>query len=166
MDTGPERTEKLIDEIKMLRAANQALSIQNNAHLIKIHGLESQLAEAHSRIDQLARDNASLLEEARLLTRRLKDRIKHVQIEMRRKDVFREVYRGSSKARKEELVGAEINQLRNINRVMLKFIQALEDKIGFDSNIAHELCTIADGIDDPTLQAFLDGIGNSAGCEL
>lgn len=158
------RVERLIDEIRALRSTNHELSVKNNACLIKIHGLEGQLSEALARADQLARDNASLLEEARLLTKRLKDKIKRLQIEMRRNDIFREVYRGSSKTKKEELVNAEIRRLSDTNKILLKFMQALEGRLGFDGDIAHELCAIATDADDPALRAFLDGIMKRTSC--
>ncbi|KAI5170478.1 hypothetical protein PAEPH01_1464 [Pancytospora epiphaga] len=158
-----ERIEKMIDEIKALTIANRDLSIQNNAQLIKIHTLESQNSEILARVDKLTHDNAMLQEEARLVTKRLKDRVKQMRMEMRKRDVFGEVYRGSSKTKRDEIVNSEMGRLNNLNNILLRFVQVLESKFGFDGSIACDLCTIANGVDDPAVKEFIKGISMPRG---
>ncbi|KAI4291344.1 hypothetical protein PAPHI01_0618 [Pancytospora philotis] len=153
-----KRIEDLIKEIKQLRSENDGLRMQKNSLNIRLHTAQTQLEEAQTSGAALGRRLQLVEEESRLLYKRFYDKIKQLKIEMRQKDVFRTLYRGSSKTSREAMANSEMEKLQAVNRTLLAFVELLGQKFNFDADTAHRLCEAVRDIDDPVIRTFIDGM--------
>lgn len=158
MDDRTARIEELVAEIKGLQAANAEAALQNSLLRGQLHAKNAQLAESLATIERLTRTSSNLKEELAIAHRRSEDRARQLQNEIRKSDVFRETYKGSSRTRRDEMVNRKMESLRKLNRTVLDFIGLLSGKFSFDKEICASLCEIADGTDDPIIQVFLAGL--------
>lgn len=158
VDETTNRIEKLFNEIKKLSQKNGELTLQNSRLRNRINTLESQLETANADRGQLVSRAAIQKEEMALLRRKQEEEAKHLRAEVNRNDVFRQVYKGSSKTARDEMCNNKVQSLQKVNNILMDMILSLSKKYRFDSDVCISLCEIATGIDDPVLQHFLDSL--------
>lgn len=151
-----ECTEGLVGEIRELKALNSRLLAENNTLRGRLHSTESALCASQEKAENLRRENGTLRDEAGLLRKRNAEALKRAEVEARRCDTVWTGYRGSSRTRQASMAGRRIAELRNTNSALNALLVRFGRKYGFDNEVAEELCSIADGANDPLIGLLVD----------
>ena len=153
-----KRIEGLTMEVRKLQKEIQELTAQNGMLRGTIHTRDSLINEQSCKIEELTKETAFLKEELSLTERKYKGQLKKVQADARRNDVFREVYKGTTKMKREEFANERIQTLERTNTVLMGFIKEISHRFGFDTDTCIALCEIATGVDDCLIKMFLESI--------
>lgn len=147
--------EELASEVRELKALNTRLLGENAALRGRLHTAESALATAQERIERASRENGVLRDEAGLLRKRSAEATRRAEAETRRCDTVWATYRGSSRTRQASMTNQRLTGLRNTNSALSSLLVRLGRKYGFESDVAEELCSIADGAKDELISLLI-----------
>jgi hypothetical protein len=152
------KIESLISELKIYKTVNHSLhtkinSLESQAHtnLSNLSALEQKLQKANLKIDFLEK-------EKKILVKKYANKIDILQKEIKRNDIFNKKIIGTSKTKNESYMIQEMDTLRHVNKTLLRFVDVLSEKFGFDSEISKSLCEIAESVEDNILQLFIQDI--------
>ena len=156
------KLDKLIEEIKVLKAVNSSLhtkiiSLETKAYMkdLEAKALSTKLENAKSRIEYFENEKS-------ITVKKFTTKIKQLEREKKRNDLFNQKIAGTSRSAKESLMIQEMDSLRSVNSTLLGIINLLGKEIGFDSEIITKIAEIADGVDDNILKLFVASI---KGCD-
>lgn len=153
-----DRTDKLISEINELKARNSEIITNNNTLFCQLHKKDSELLQAKAIINKLLKHNENLKTEVSILNKKYVDKVRSLENQIRKNDVFREVYKGSSKTRREDLANKSMEQVRKSNAFLLQFIIKMAKKFDFDDEVCLQLCQIED---EEIIDKFMGSIRNN-----
>lgn len=152
------RTDKLINELKIYKTVNHSLhskiyKLESKEHssISSINSLEKRLENANNKIEFLEKEKKCLI-------KKYTNKIDLLEKEIRRNSIFNKKIIGTHKSKNESMMIREMDSLRSVNSTLLSFVKILGDKIGFDSEIAKCLCEVAVGVEDNILQLFIQDI--------
>lgn len=154
----PNRVDELIREIKAVRTANSGLHIKVNSLESHIYSKNCEVKTLENRVDRAASRIQFLESERTCLLKKYSARIRNLENEKRKNDIFNQKVMATSKTKKESLMMQEMDSLRAVNRTLLGIINLLGEQMGFDGNILKMMAEIADGVEDNILRLFLDGL--------
>lgn len=150
--------EELVTEIKRLREKNDKLFKENNVLKNQINSKDYLLAESKNNLEKMESTVANLKEEIGILKKKEGMKIKKLENELRKNELFRESFRGTSKTRQEEMIRKKIKLLKNNNRILMDLINLFSKKFDFEPELCKSLCDISNTIEDTVIKNFLEGI--------
>lgn len=158
-DNNPENIkDKFVDEIKVLRAVNTSLHNKITSLEMLEYRKEATIKEMRKKIEDCQKKIDFLESERSATTKRYLMKIKQLEREKRRNDMFNKKIIGTSKSAKEALMITEMDSLRAVNRTLLEFIDILSVEIGFDKELITKISEIASSVDDNIIKLFVNGL--------
>lgn len=150
--------DELIREIKMIRALNSSLCIKINSLESRIHTKDCEVILLEDKLGRATSKIQFLESEKTCLQRKYGARIKSLENERRRNDIFNRKVMSTSKTKKESLMIQEMDSLRSVNKTLLGIIDILSESIGFDNDVVKAISKAADGVEDNILRLFVDSL--------
>lgn len=154
------RINNLIKEVRQLTSEKNELKILNNALMIQLHTEKARLAEVTDDLQGVYKKCQCTEDELKLLHKKFCDKIKQLKTQIRQNDIFRKVYRGSSKTVRETMVNEEMEKVRKANEKLEAMIRLFSRRVGVDSELLQKICMVADGTDDPLILNLVKDISN------
>lgn len=154
----PSRVQDLIREIKIIRADNSILHTKVNSLESRMYTKDFKMEELEHKLDKAASRIQFLESEKICLQRKYSARIKNLENEKRKNDIFNQRVMATSNTKKESLMMQEMDSLRAVNKTLLGIIDLLSEQMGFDSSLVKMIAGIADGVEDNILKLFVDSL--------